>query len=454
MADVLASIRHRMLMAFACLWLGACTSTHGPSGSTETGNPPVIDLLRVALQVSADMVLITGEPGAIEPGGAAVEITNLATGAVTMTVAMPNGSFSVEVDGSANDAYSVRASAGGMASKPVFIVRGGAMVSSGTGDSLSCDQRKQLAKTQLELAAANVNTSCSVDADCDETLVQASCYHTCQATVASAAGVREIEAAAAAVGAGLCSTYTQDGCPSLVTTCPLPRQGKIMCSAGKCVRGPVMMETSLTCEDRRQTALNALIKASEGVDHSCKLDADCMSVPQSLTCAGSCNRFYIARAGESAFDAARASISEQYCPEITQNSCSVGQSPCPPGPMASRCNAGTCVAASTLPQQTCQQRANEAATRLMESGAAADRSCSQDADCVQVPVKLTCHDTCGYFQTLSQAGKTALEAEAASIESTICSDFTAAGCLINLLPCLPSIPGIAKCADGKCYDMH
>ena len=324
--------------------LAACSSAHDPSSSTETGNPPVIDLLRVALKVSADGVSITGDKGAVAPGGAAIEITNLATSEVTHAVANDDGSFSVEVNGSANDAFVVRATLGAAASKPVYVVRGGAMVSSEADGGLSCGQRAELAARQLAQAAASADTHCEADADCMAVRGDAICIQPCDFAVVSQAGAVEIEAAGETIDKGLCSNYTSDLCAHPTPVCP---------------------------------------------------------------------------------DAA---------PPVT-------------------CKSGTCVQlGSTGGPLSCQDLDSTASQQLMAAEEAADRSCTSDADCVQVSPSLSCHDTCGYAQPASQAGKSAIESVVAAIEANVCAEFAKA-CSFVALPCVPDAPRTSACSGGECIGL-
>src|SRR5262245_42712958 len=89
------------------LGLMGCASAHGPKDSTETGNPPVIDPKvdtgRIALVVRATGVHITGDAGAVTPGRAEVEITDVVSGEVTKVTAKADGSFDAQVNGSQDD---------------------------------------------------------------------------------------------------------------------------------------------------------------------------------------------------------------------------------------------------------------------------------------------------------------------------------------------------------------
>ena len=125
----------------AIAWLGAllaaCSDSHpgdgegaglGPKNSTETGNPPVIELERVALVNDDGALHVVGERRAVVPGGGEIEVERLATGARVTGDVAADGSFDVRVEGSLRDAYQLRAraAAGAKRSEPVFVGRDGA----------------------------------------------------------------------------------------------------------------------------------------------------------------------------------------------------------------------------------------------------------------------------------------------------------------------------------------
>ena len=107
-----------------------CTDSHGmvPPGSTETGNPPVIDTGSVALVVSENAVHVVGDPGAVTPPEGTVEITVVATGKKITGMVKPDGSFDVQVDGTLDDVFEVRVVHDGKSSEVITVMRGGAMV--------------------------------------------------------------------------------------------------------------------------------------------------------------------------------------------------------------------------------------------------------------------------------------------------------------------------------------
>jgi hypothetical protein len=125
----------------ACVWLAAtllaaCNTSHTQT-STETGNPPVIDLNKISLVVSADGVRIVGEPGAVKPGGSAVELTLVSTGEVRKGESKADGSFDIALDAGADAVIELRASDGDKRSSSVYVTRGGAAVGSGQNGTLS-----------------------------------------------------------------------------------------------------------------------------------------------------------------------------------------------------------------------------------------------------------------------------------------------------------------------------
>lgn len=63
-------------------------------GSTDTGNPPIIDTGRITAQLVGAEVRVEGEDGAV-PGGAAVTVSDPATGKELTVVADDDGSFVV-----------------------------------------------------------------------------------------------------------------------------------------------------------------------------------------------------------------------------------------------------------------------------------------------------------------------------------------------------------------------
>jgi heat shock protein HslJ len=75
-------------------------------GSTDTGNPPLVDESQIRVVPSDDGVRVSGVSGAVS-AGANVKVENLSTGGSATTTAGDDGSFEVTLAGSTADDYRV-----------------------------------------------------------------------------------------------------------------------------------------------------------------------------------------------------------------------------------------------------------------------------------------------------------------------------------------------------------
>jgi 2-phospho-L-lactate guanylyltransferase (CobY/MobA/RfbA family) len=341
--------RHDGSLGRARLWLStavlavslsACFGTHGPVDSTETGNPPVIDSRRVALEISADAVHVMGKKGAVTPGGASIEVTDLATGAVTKGKANADGSFDVKVSGAPNDAFTVSVSAGGVSSKIVYVVQGGSAVGGANG-SLSCQQREDLAAAQLAAIGQDVAAGCTTAQDCEVVTPSISCAQPCANLTVSKQGKAQLAAASRSIDDGLCASYVQDGCPAMQTQSFCNIVQAVKCSAGQCLR--MGQQAALSCQEREQMAADQLATAIDAADKSCKTDSDCVSVPTVNVCHDACGPVAVSQAGKATIDAAVASVNGGVCNGFMSDGCQFQFVPCtaqPAGPLT--CSNGQC----------------------------------------------------------------------------------------------------------------
>ncbi len=333
--------------ALCCAALPGCFASHGgPKDSTETGNPPAIDSKLLSLEVSADEVHIVGEKGAASPGGSTIEITNLATGAVTKAKSAADGSFDVQVDGSPDEAFSLTVSSGGASSTPVYVVRGDAVVGSGSDGSLSCAQREQLAGAELQLAVTNADKACMVDADCQVVLQDIHCNTNalCGSAVVSQAGQRAIAATTAAINMALCNG--EGGCTAVAASCALA-QPVAVCAAGQCQAiGGTQNPSSLSCAEREQMAGDQIAAAIAAADNSCTADADCVAAAAQTACHDSCGPVVTSQAGAAAIAAAVDRINNDVCGKFSGDGCIYTVLPCMP-PLAGTpaCMSGRCALA-------------------------------------------------------------------------------------------------------------
>jgi hypothetical protein len=228
---------HTLTVSF-CLgvFVVGCNSAHTP-GSTETGNPPVIDIDRVALVVSSDEVHIVGEPGAVTPGGADVTVQAVGGDQVVTTKSAPDGSFELKVDSDAG-VIEVHASSAGEESETVYVTRGGASVGTGDGGELSCNQRDQLASQVVSNAVSTADASCQTAADCQKVSTNTLCRDTCGEFYIGKLAVAPIEAAVRAVDVDsrFCFGFEADGCVRTIPPCIPPQTGPIACVDGMCTQ--------------------------------------------------------------------------------------------------------------------------------------------------------------------------------------------------------------------------
>jgi hypothetical protein len=310
--------------------IAACFSATKPLDSTQTGNPPVIDTERVALRLSSTDLRVIGEPGAVEPGGAKVEVKNLTTGMSFTTEAAADGSFDLAVTGTANDAYSVRAKAGGKTSSPVFVLRGTAAIGDGRDGSLSCEQRNTLAGELLSQTSESADRICTVDADCAAVVARASCYAPgCTYAYVSARGRAEIESVSRDIDANLCADYEADGCSHALPKCMEPATA--VCAMGRCEGSTPAQseEPAPSCNSLALKAGKLLDDAIQAADRSCMVDADCMSARVHVSCREECAfAAGVSRSGLDTLDAALSRIEAQECGQFETLGCQIAGRVC------------------------------------------------------------------------------------------------------------------------------
>lgn len=239
------------LLALA-LCLGGCSLAHnGPMEGTETGNPPLIDSTLLTLVVSSDEVHITGDPGAVSPGGTPLEIVSSFSGDAFHGTAAADGSFDIAVSDAPLDTFEVRAVSGDTSSNAVYVARGASAVTSGSSHALTCDQRTMLASSQLNAVAKSADTSCTIDLECWMDSSGSSCTHHCSTYALSTQGQADLQAARDAINGGVCKDFAADDCTVIEPPCEAP--GYPSCVAGTC----------------------QLVPETQGKDLACSADPDC-----------------------------------------------------------------------------------------------------------------------------------------------------------------------------------
>jgi hypothetical protein len=99
------------IAALAPLTVG-CGAKTLDEASTDTGNPPVVDIDKVSSVVGGDTVIVSGEKGAATPGGAVVTVTNQRSGAEASVTANQDGSFTLEIAGEPGDTLELEIAGG------------------------------------------------------------------------------------------------------------------------------------------------------------------------------------------------------------------------------------------------------------------------------------------------------------------------------------------------------
>lgn len=227
------------LFLLLVLSIAGCAKSRGGDGITETGNPPVLEPDDIALVVTSDAVHIVGSQGAITPGGGQIEIENLATGDKQRASVAEDGSFDVEVDGTFDDTYAVRALDAEMnkASAPVYVSRGGAMVGTdGGGKQLTCEQRAEAIRAEFDGIAQDADRGCDSNADCAQLNADVTCpAWPCGGPVVSREAEAALEAAIASVVEASCVPFEADNCFDGMAVPGCIRSGPFACVDRQCV---------------------------------------------------------------------------------------------------------------------------------------------------------------------------------------------------------------------------
>src|SRR5688572_20334251 len=218
-----------LLLALSPALLGHCGgATNGGSMGTETGNPPVVDSQKLRLVAHGGGAELVGEPGAVT-AGATVRLDNRSTGASAVVTANGDGSFRVEVAGTALDDYEVTVTAQG---RSVSADVGISSVATPPVDlaSLSCEQLQSSLEQQLTSAYEPFSQTCTSDSDC---VIQwwGGCFVGCGASYVLGSQLTSAVAAAEQSTAPVCNEIENRGCISPSTpNCAAP--DPIKCQEG------------------------------------------------------------------------------------------------------------------------------------------------------------------------------------------------------------------------------
>lgn len=216
----------------------------------------------------------------------------------------------------------------------------------------SCSDLALRAAESLEALRAEVDVSCSVDADCLADLLPfATCTHAnhCGYKPVSVSGLDYLEEEIELLNSGVCAEFAASSCelgPSWFTPCPAAVPKQAWCDAGTCAVRDVP-----SCEEAFPGAWQAMTDVYAAANRECTDDDECVLFAADGV---SCTPGFSSRCeAEMAinvdaipfFDSALELVEGEHCSGYEPGSCSVAIDPiaCPQGRIA-RCVDAKCIA--------------------------------------------------------------------------------------------------------------
>jgi hypothetical protein len=291
-----------------------------PDRSTEVTNPPVItqSFFMWVPMMHEDVVVLNGEPGAVVPGGATIEIENLRTGEVTTVVSNDDGSFRAELPGKLADGFVFTASNEKGSSDSVTVtgeeITDSAMdagvdagpASDGGDDSAQpeltaesaaeCRSQQSQALAQVERSTSVVDRSCTVAEDCVflRPSLATACSTSCSTQVVSRKGRDSVEMIVQSIERAVCQKFEADGCTLEGAECPAETRA-LSCVDGQCSAfdptGKVTCESIYEAGEKRTMAILA------AVENTCRADDDCTIATFETDCHEQCFALPLSSAG-------------------------------------------------------------------------------------------------------------------------------------------------------------
>lgn len=260
----------------------SCGARAAAVESTDTGNP-VVDLKKIRVVESKAGVTISGNAGAVTPGGADVSVVNLTSGDDASTTADADGSFEVNIQGSPEDEYRVTATSKGGISKVVVslpptssntprecLARTGSSVNRGstTGPEPICPELHAEASCLAGEDLARADQACADDSDCVLLYANPTCIDACGRQVAvSSAGAELIGSGLESINTTICAEFNDSGCNFIPSPCPAPPERVAKCKEGLCVASAnVTSRAGDSCDPRVGCGSAALTCVADNCD--------------------------------------------------------------------------------------------------------------------------------------------------------------------------------------------
>ncbi len=432
---------------------GCGARTEEPNG-TETGNPFVHNE-RISVTATADGVLISGKPGAVN-GGASVRAVNTDTGAAESTEAAEDGSFELEIGGTVDDEYEVTVDgtervvlggsggddddgdgAGGAPTDGADATDG-AMGGQANGGAGGADTPPEC----REQGAYEAGKEGSYLPCCDgltEVFYQQGAYDADGQPVCVEPLARFYACVEGSCGDGNCEVGEDVTC-GCAEDCP----GAVWEGSGDAsVPMPMINDgPAVTCEQAAELTGDQLSMIADGADLSCDSALDCTRVSYYAPCAidRCATSSPVARSDaervQSAIDDV-VTLCENQAPDCEP------QVQCEPEvPWVAGCDGGQCTRVSG-----CTNVVDLLVGEVAALADGLDRNCSSDEDCAIVALDSVCAVSCDHAP-LSAAGADEFRSRLTEFEAAMCDQFEATGCAPNPVEC--AAPPIAACSDGVC----
>jgi len=338
--------RHLLRALVPCLLLGTAPLLSHCGGDvqlgTETGNPPVLEQMKLYLEVVEGGLRVVGTAGAIAPPGAAVRVTNLTTGASVETTAAADGSLDVVLAAEPSAELELTVTSDGQqTSQRISFGTIGARTDL---SSLSCEALEATRAQTLVAAFESVNAACTDNSDCVSVYVsdESSCFASpCVEAVIARGGLADARARAERQTAAVCAALQACDRPRIV--CDEQGADRIAeCQEGRCVG---VDPSTLTCDELLGAAEARRESLRAAADKVCSVDADCTLLNVGVRCLGDCGRPFESVALGAA-DALAASVRDEvdrvYCGPAVASACGEPDCGIPPEPAEAYCDAGTC----------------------------------------------------------------------------------------------------------------
>ncbi len=413
MIEVVRSLR--LIISSVCALVAfssaaACTST-------ETGNPPVINMGLFKWSgwgagdgTGGEAIAVRGDKGAVNPGGAVLEFKNQNTGETTEVRSNKDGSFEVTLSGQPGDTFTVVARNDAGRSKSVSF---DAVPETDGGE-------RDAGATDAERADASPNATDATDAAPPDATD------------------------AAPTDAGEPTEPVSDAGPSAG-----PDAGATTTAAGPDVPQPPL---AATCIERFNDTVARLDQAVADADRTCADDSDCVLLEPlaETTCGRTCTSLSASLAGAASLEAVREAIETDSCEPFAENGCSAPNIECGTATGGTVCLRNQCMTLTDPGRTTvdCGALYDQATRRLEAALTGVDVSCVSAADCAYVERRTQCGGVCPSALVSSSAVQGVTEV-IAQIDAEICAAGAPAGnCGLVVERCDPDPAPL--CVAGTC----